>query len=296
MRAQRLREEAVEKERDEHFNIIQPMIPVKQEWRVKEKTSTVALTTFDANMDLFDDDEPPLIKEGSPPPTDMDINMVFTLSVEFRRVDEEITQLCLGSNVDVFKKYEESSQHLKHLYFRGHIDGRLISMMLIDGGAVVNLMLYFVFKKLEREDDELMKTNLTLNNLGGNLMEDRGVVSMELTVRKKSLAIAFFVVEVQGNYNVILGHDWIHTNHCVPSILHQFLIQWINDEIEVVHVDTSAYIASADATVDWQHGSTHCLSGKDLLGYDFLSVTKDRFVPMFVHPIFEARLGDVVFQ
>jgi hypothetical protein len=68
--------------------------------------------------------------------------------------------------------------------------------MLIDGGAAVNLMLYFVFKKLEREDDELVKTNLTLNNLGGNLMEDRGVVSMELTIRKKSLAIAFFVVEV----------------------------------------------------------------------------------------------------
>jgi hypothetical protein len=68
--------------------------------------------------------------------------------------------------------------------------------MLIDGGAAVNLMLYFVFKELEREDDELVKTNLTLNNLGGNLMEDRGVISMELTVRKKLLAIAFFVVEV----------------------------------------------------------------------------------------------------
>jgi hypothetical protein len=40
-----LREEAVEKERDEHFNTIQPMFPTKQEWRVKEKTSTPALTT-----------------------------------------------------------------------------------------------------------------------------------------------------------------------------------------------------------------------------------------------------------
>jgi hypothetical protein len=34
MRAQKLREEATEKERDEHFNVIQPMIPVKKEWRV----------------------------------------------------------------------------------------------------------------------------------------------------------------------------------------------------------------------------------------------------------------------
>jgi hypothetical protein len=93
-----------------------------------------------------------------------------------------------------------------------------------------------------------------------------------------------------------LGRDWIHTIHCVPSILHQLLIQWIDDEIEVVHADTSAYIASVDATVDWQHESTHCLSGNDLLGYDFLSVTKDGFVHVSVHPTFEARLDDVVFQ
>jgi hypothetical protein len=56
-------------------------------------------------------------------------------------------------------------------------------------------------------------------------MEARGVVSMELTVGSKPLAIVFFVVEVQGNYSVILGRDWIHANHCIPSTLHQFLIQ-----------------------------------------------------------------------
>jgi hypothetical protein len=39
--------------------------------------------------------------------------------------------------------------------------------MLIDGGAAINLMSYFIFKKLGREDDELMKTNLMLNDVGG---------------------------------------------------------------------------------------------------------------------------------
>jgi hypothetical protein len=43
--------------------------------------------------------------------------------------------------------------------------------MLIDGGAVVNLMSYSIFKKLERKDDKLVKTNLTLNGVGGNPME-----------------------------------------------------------------------------------------------------------------------------
>jgi hypothetical protein len=89
--------------------------------------------------------------------------------------------------------------------------------MLIDGGATVNLMSYTVFKKLGRKDDELVKTNLTLNGVGGNPMKARGVVSMELTIGSKSLATAFFVVEVQGNYSVILGRDWIHANRCIPS-------------------------------------------------------------------------------
>jgi hypothetical protein len=95
-----------------------------------------------------------------------------------------------------FEKPEESSQHLKSLYVRGHIYGKPISRMLIDGGAAVNLMLYSVFKKLGREDDDLVKTNLTLNSVGGNPMEAQGVVSMELTVWSKSLATAFFIIEV----------------------------------------------------------------------------------------------------
>jgi hypothetical protein len=125
-------------------------------------------------------------------------------------------------------------------------------------------------------------------------MEARGVISMELTVRSKSLATAFFVVEVQGNYSVIFDRDWIHVKRYIPSTLHQFFIQWI-DEVEVVHVDASAYIALADTTADWQHGSTQCLLGKDLTGYDFLSISKDEFVPMSVQSASETRLGGVVF-
>jgi hypothetical protein len=61
-------------------------------------------------------------------------------------------------------------------------------------------------------------------------------------------------------------------------------------------VDASAYIALADAMTDLQHGGGKCLSGRDLTCYDFLSVSKESFVPMFVKPGSEARLGNVVFQ
>jgi hypothetical protein len=53
------------------------------------------------------------------------------------------------------------------LYVWGHIDEKPISRMLVDGGAAVNLMPYSIFKKLGRKDDELVKTNLMLNSMGG---------------------------------------------------------------------------------------------------------------------------------
>jgi hypothetical protein len=60
---------------------------------------------------------------------------------------------------------------MKSLYVQGHIDGRPISRMLVDGSAAVNLMSYSIFKKLGREDNELVKNNLTLNNVGRQLNE-----------------------------------------------------------------------------------------------------------------------------
>jgi hypothetical protein len=61
-------------------------------------------------------------------------------------------------------------------------------------------------------------------------------------------------------------------------------------------VDVSAYIALAKAMADRQHGSTRCLSVRDLIGYNFLSVSKEGFVPVSVKPTSEARLRNVVFQ
>jgi hypothetical protein len=100
--------------------------------------------------------------------------------------------------------------------------------MLVDGGAIVNLMSYSLFEKLGGSDDELIKTNMTVSGVrGGEPMGAKGVISMELTVGSKTLAMAFFVTETQGNFSLIFGCDWIHANQWVPSTLHQFLIQWV---------------------------------------------------------------------
>jgi hypothetical protein len=105
MRAQNIREEAAENERDEHFNDIRPMILTKQEWRVKENANTRAPTTSNDDMDLLDDDESPLIKDGSLSPTGMDISVVFTLSLS-----------CVSAPERLCPRSLKSHQHLKPLY------------------------------------------------------------------------------------------------------------------------------------------------------------------------------------
>jgi hypothetical protein len=69
------------------------------------------------------------------------------------------------------------------------------------------------------------------------------------TIETKTLVAAFFVANVEGNYSLFLGRDWIHANKCVPSTLHQMLLQWVGDDVEQVHDDASAWIAVVDALV-----------------------------------------------
>jgi hypothetical protein len=68
-------------------------------------------------------------------------------------------------------------------------------------------------------------TNMALSGVGtDSSIKAKGVTPIELTIGTKTLAAAFFVVYVEGNYSLILGRDWIHANQCVHSILHQMLL------------------------------------------------------------------------
>jgi hypothetical protein len=90
---------------------------------------------------------------------------------------------------------------------------------------------------------------------------------------------------VKGCYNVLLIRDWIHTNECVPSTLHQCVIQWISDEVEVVQADEEVCVAMAESQVGILRGEMECLSGKDLMRYDNISIVKDGFVLISVKPV-----------
>ena len=168
--------------------------------------------------------------EASPEHSNMEINVVH-FSEEYLAISEEKTaHQDSGPCEATFQKPKESDNHLRALYMRVHINGKPVSRILVDSGAIVNIMPYLLYKKLGGTDEELIKTNMMVSGIdGGDPIGAKRVASMELTIGSKTLAITFFVSEVQGNFNLILGRDWIHANQCVPSTLHQFLIQWIGD-------------------------------------------------------------------
>jgi hypothetical protein len=80
-------------------------------------------------------------------------------------------------------------------------------------------------------------------------------------VGSKTMPTLFFVVDVRGQYDMLLGCDWIHVNECVPSTLHQHLVQWVGDQVEVIEIGDSECVAMTESHVDVQGGRMKCLIG-----------------------------------
>jgi hypothetical protein len=133
--------------------------------------------------------------------------MVFTIPTKFRAPTEDIAELALVAERAVFEKPENSGAHMKPLFIRGHLDGMPIGHMLVDRGASVNILSLLLFKKLGNVEGDLKHTNLSLSSFAGDPMEAKGIFCKEVTVGRKTVPMAFFVVDMKGHYNVLLGWD-----------------------------------------------------------------------------------------
>ena len=119
--------------------------------QTEEAMPSVAIpSSFHESSELKNDEnDEHLLDYGSSSSRDnMDVNVIFLSSdYSFIGDDERVAQLDFAPKNDVFQKPTESDNHLKALYMKGHINGRPVSRMLVDGGAIVNLMSYSLYKK-----------------------------------------------------------------------------------------------------------------------------------------------------
>jgi len=198
--------------------------------------------------------------------------MVFVLPIEFMAqvdsdeepetgVEEAMAQLALEPVPAAFEKTEDSKrQHLKALFMKGFVDGKTITKMLVDGGATVNIMSYAMLCKLGKSNEDLTEMDMMLKDFEGVVSPALGALCVDLTIGSKTLPTTFFVINGKGSYSLLLGRDWIHANYCIPSTMHQCLLQWIGDTVEVVFVDSSFSITSAEAQT-WSYEMVKCLPG-----------------------------------
>jgi hypothetical protein len=289
-----------EDERDYWFNHFRPMTKPKQTWQekwlAKEENGSSGSGEEEVEVTSAKGDSNSGLGSGNPEsgnrnpggkedrrenePTRMDVNMVLMIPAEFCAPTENVTELALGVERVVFVKSKNPGVHMKPLFIRGHLNGTPVGHILVDGGTSVNFLPLSLFKKLGHIEGDLKHTNLSLSGFAGDPMEAKGIICKELMVGNKTVPTAFFVVDVKGCYNVLLRQDWIHTSECVPSTLHQCVIQWIGNEVEVVQADEDVCIAVIESQVNIQGGKMKCLTGRDLTGYDNVSIGKDRFVPI----------------
>jgi hypothetical protein len=203
----------------------------------------------------------------------------IVLRAEFHaRAHEEssVAQLDLGLWPVIFEKPQAKNyKHLKALYLKRYINCQPVNKMLVDTGAVVNIMPYSVLRRLGRSTGDLIETNITLSDFHGQTSEAQGVLNVDLTIGNKTVPTSFFIVNSKSTYNVLLGRDWIYTNCCIPSTMHQCLIQWDGDEVEVVHADDSIEISHATMSI-WDAEDQEPISGMSLEGCDQIEATKNR--------------------
>src|SRR6185503_8017520 len=132
------------------------------------------------------------------------INMVFIMPKEFMapgdedhesELEEAMEQLNLEPLPATFEKLEDDKrQHLKALFLKGFVDGKPVTKMLVDGGAVVNIMPYVMLRKLGRSQDDLTKTDMMLKDFEGVVSPALGVLCVDLTIGNKTLPTTFFVM------------------------------------------------------------------------------------------------------
>jgi hypothetical protein len=132
----------------------------------------------------------------------MSVNMVFELLVKFCAPNYEVAEMALGVKLASFENPEKLGQHMKPLFVKGYVEGKLLQWIMVDGGVGVNVMSVTTFDRLGFMESELMKTNTSLSAFIGDVTKAKGVMSVKPMIGSKTMATAFFMVGVKGCYNL----------------------------------------------------------------------------------------------
>ncbi|MCH81201.1 hypothetical protein A2U01_0001985 [Trifolium medium] len=197
---------------------------------------------------------------------------------------------CVEDQNGMFERPDPGMKnHLKALFVRAKVNGVGVNRILVDGGAVVNILPQHMLKRLGVYETDLRTHNVVLANFEGNISHALGAIQLEVCVGTTVRKTLFMVIAAKPNYNMLLGREWIHGTGAVPSTMHQRLIIWREDGlVEYVEADQSAYVTETN-TVTLQNFDKNLASiapcGEQDAAYDTDKVETDNVLHSIkLHP------------
>jgi hypothetical protein len=188
MRQREITEKRKEEEHDVWFTQTWPMFVMKKMWREKrlareeDSNEGPGADSSQEGVGARSNIAEPETKLGNREEEAtgvqaMEVNMVFMLPEEFHAPGTEVVMMVEGEERAVFERPVKLGEHMKLLYIKGHLDGKPVGWMMVDGDTSVNIMPLTTFQRLGQQDDELKQMNMSLTGFLGEPPEARGIVS-----------------------------------------------------------------------------------------------------------------------
>ncbi|XP_075479340.1 uncharacterized protein LOC142520223 [Primulina tabacum] len=129
------------------------------------------------------------------------------------------------------------TKHIRPLYIKAHVNGKPVSRVLIDNSSAVNVLPVRMLKSMGKTEEDLIPTEVLVASFIAETTKTIGILPADVTVGSMLSLCAFFVVNSSANFQALVGRDWIHANQRIPSSMHQQLLFWKGDDVEVVEAD-----------------------------------------------------------
>nr|CAD1827324.1 unnamed protein product [Ananas comosus var. bracteatus] len=148
------------------------------------------------------------------------------------------------ANAVVFEKPSAlHARFVRPLFVRALIQGRPVGRVMVDGGAIVNVMPTPFFKKLCKSEDELKPTDTIMADFTTNSQQMRGVLTIELTVRdhREEIRAEGWPHIVDINIEEIGHINWADTDPDQISF-----IRVIEEEVQLVLLKKAKALVAAE--------------------------------------------------
>ena len=124
----------------------------------------------------------------------------------------ESSKECRPQKVILEKPFVEMTRHIKPLYVRAHLNGGLVSKVLIENGSIVNVMPLRMLRAIGRSISDLIEIEAAMSAFTREVTKTLWILPIDITIGNKTSLATFFVIVLNTNYNILQGRDWIHAN------------------------------------------------------------------------------------